>query len=125
MLLWPVTSIEFDTMNKTPWYSINGSRTIRSAFQVNTKRLHGDQFLNVHNPAATFVFSCNTNVQVGEIDHMYYTTLYGSKFTQKEDTQSFTNVSNALARRMNKKVQKGELYIKDSSQDPDFIEGIC
>ena len=44
MLLWPVTSIEFDTMNKTPWYSINGSRTIRSAFQVNTKRLHGDQF---------------------------------------------------------------------------------
>ena len=62
MLLWPLTSIEFDTVNETTWYSIDGSKAIRSAFQVNTKRLKGDQFLNVHNPSASFIFSCNTNV---------------------------------------------------------------
>ena len=70
--------------------------------------------LNVHNPAAIFVFYCNTNVQVSEIDHIYYTTVYGSKSTQKEDTRSFINGINALARRINKKVQENDSETPDS-----------
>ena len=62
-----------------------GSQSERFPFQVKTKRLQGDQLLNVHNSVASFVFSCNTNIQIGELDHMFYNTLYGSKSTQKED----------------------------------------
>ena len=66
---------------------------------------------------------------------MYYNTLYGSKANQKEETKSFMNVSNALARRINKKVAEEEqtdpelnmepTSQKRTTQSPDFVEGLC
>lgn len=112
-------------------HHIDGSITERYPFQVITKRLQGDQFLNVHNTIASYLFSCNTNIQIGEVDHMYYNTLYGSKSTQKEDTRSFMNVSNALSRRITNQIDKNKENISKVNDNrrqedgPDFIEGLC
>ena len=99
------------------WYHIDGSITERYPFQVVTKRLQGDQFLNVHNTIASYLFSCNTNIQIGEVDHMYYNTLYGSKSTQKENTRSFMNVSNALSRRITNQIDKNKGNITRANDD--------
>ena len=81
------------------------------------------------------MFSCNTNIQIGQLDHVFYNTLYGSKANQAEETRSFMNVSNALARRINKKIKENEnltemdIKKKDINQKiekaPDFVEGLC
>ena len=131
MMIWPQTSIEFDLTKKMKWFHIDGSITERYPFQVITKRLQGDQFLNVHNTIASYLFSCNTNIQIGEVDHMYYNTLYGSKSTQKEDTRSFMNVSNALSRRITNQIDKNKENISKVNDNRrqedghDFIEGLC
>ena len=105
MMMWPETSIDFENKDQIEWYFVDGNISKWCPFQVTTKRLQGDQFLNVHNPVTSFVFSCNTNIQIGQLDHVYYNTLYGSKSNQAEETRSFMNVSNALSRRINKKIQ--------------------
>ena len=110
-------SIDYDITSKTTWYSIDSSFSERYPFQIITKRLQDDQFMNVHNPGASFVFSCNTNVQIGKVDHMYYYTLYGSKSTQADDTKSFINVSNALSRRLTKQIEDYKTW-------SDFTEGL-
>ena len=134
MMMWKETTIDFDIKNSIPWLSINGCTSSRCSLQVNPRRLQGDQFLNVHNPAASFVFSCNTNIQIGQVDHMYYNTLYGSKANQKEETRSFMNVSNALAGRIHKKIQEDQTDPQlnmttsknsNSKSAPDFVEGLC
>ena len=79
MMMWPDTSIEFDKKNEIPWHFVDGTMSKWCPFQVITKRLQGDQFLNVHNPVSSYVFSCNTNIQIGQLDHVFYNTLYGSK----------------------------------------------
>ena len=33
------------------------------------------------------MFNCNTNMQIGDISQVYYSTLYGSKSTQKDDSE--------------------------------------
>jgi hypothetical protein len=45
----------------------------------------GCQYINTYNMACSDVFNCNTNVQIGDTSQVYYSTLYGSKSTQKED----------------------------------------
>jgi hypothetical protein len=47
----------------------------------------GSEYVNTYNEALSQVFNCNTNVQVGYIWQIYYSTLYGSKSTQKEESQ--------------------------------------
>lgn len=61
----------------------------------------------------------NTNIQIGDFAHVYYSTLYTSKTTQKDDTASFLAVSNALDRRITKAMNEGT-----ASDEPDFVEGL-
>lgn len=65
------------------------------------------------------------HVQVGKIDHMSNTISYRSKSTRKGDTSSFMNISNALARRINKKCQGNDSEAADSHQAPDFSVSLC
>ena len=82
----------------------------------------GDQSLNTFSPQISGVFGYNTNVQVGDICHMYYNTLYGSKSNQDEDTRDFMSVCNTIARRIKKQKEMSE----DSQDDKsDFCEGLA
>eukprot|EP00956_Cyclotella_meneghiniana_P014586 scaffold21901_cov59-Cyclotella_meneghiniana.AAC.3 len=46
----------------------------------------GSEYLNTFNCALSEVFNCNTNVQIGDVWQVYYSTLCGSNSTQKEDS---------------------------------------
>ena len=100
---------------------------------MNTKRGQGDQFLNTHSVPTRDVLACNTNIQLGSMNHMFYTTCYSSKSTQDEDTKAFQNVSNALIRRINRNIVMRKAQTCDEpnlvddetcKQDPDFVEGL-
>lgn len=76
--------------NAVQWYRLDQGIHLESTpFMVLTRRPMGCQFLNTHNVAASTVFGCNTNVQIGEPCHIYYNAAYAFKDTQKEDSERF------------------------------------
>ena len=85
------------------------------------KRLKADMFLNTHNPIASNIFACNTNVQVGDYGHVFNSTLYSSKNNQKEETRAYLNVSTMFSRRIHYQIQNN-----NSTETPptDFTEGL-
>ena len=114
-----VTRIEFDDENEIQWVKADFSVGLVSPFEVLTHRSPGDYFLNTFNEIISNAIACNTNVQIGDYAHVYYSTLYTSKSTQKEDTLSYLNASNAIVRRISKAVNDDE-----EQRDPDFVEGL-
>ena len=66
-------------------------------------------------------FGYNSNIQIGDVAHIYYNTIYGSKSTQDEDTKDFIKVCNVICRRIQLQ-RENEENIEDSA--PEFIEGL-
>lgn len=67
---------------------------------LRTRRPMGCQYLNTHSIPASAIFGCNTNVQFGSVPHAYYTTLYTSKNTQKDDAEKHRRIGIAVCRRL-------------------------
>ena len=65
------------------------------------KRNMGDQYLNTCSLRLSQTTGYNTNVQFGDVAHIYYNTLYGSKSTQKDDTRGYVSVCTAITNRIN------------------------
>ena len=85
---------------KSQWESILGDKKKVTAFDVVTRCSMGDQFLNTFSLAVSGTFGYNTNLQIGDIAHVYYNTLYGSKSNQDTNTRGFVRLCNTLSRRM-------------------------
>ena len=64
------------------------------------KQEMGCQYINTYNMACSDVLNCNTNVQIRDISHVYYSTLYGSKSTQKEDSERVQHILIAVMKRL-------------------------
>ena len=88
-------------------------------FEVVVFRHLGDEFVNVFNKVLASLVGSNTNIQIGDFAQVYYSTLYTSKTTQKEDTASFLAVSSALDKRLARALAEGR-----ESAEPDFVEGL-
>ena len=75
------TVLEFDKdeANEVIWYYLEKPPCKITGFRIKQKRTHGDQFLNTHSIPTRDLLACNTNVQLGCINHMYYATHYASK----------------------------------------------
>jgi len=56
--------------------------------------------MNTHNVAISEVFNCNTNVTIGEPDCVYYTTVYETKNTQKDNSEHVQNIANTTNKRL-------------------------
>ena len=63
-----------------------------TSFKIMLKRNMGHQLLNTCSLGLSESTGYNTNVQVGDIRHIFYNTLYGSKSTQKDDTRGYIAV---------------------------------
>lgn len=101
------------------------------AFTVFPQRDFGDQYLNVHSKIMSNIFACNTNVQIGDIGHLFYNTIYTSKTTQGEDSRNFLFISNAYAMAFQRQIEKQQKESNGSSastsssdEAPDFVEGL-
>jgi hypothetical protein len=79
--------VEGDWITMTPW-------------SLNLKRPIGCEYINQHNPVISEVFNCNSNIQIGDPSHVFYSTLYSSKNTQAEDADRAKRVTIAIIRRL-------------------------
>ena len=116
------TYIAFDTDGGVSWHQLNmgeGGVDTMCPFEVVVFRHLGDEFVNVFNKVLASLVGSNTNIQIGDFAQVYYSTLYTSKTTQKEDTASFLAVSSALDKRLARALAEGR-----ESAEPDFVEGL-
>ena len=81
----------------------------------------GDQFQNTFNSTVSGTFGYNTNIQIRDVAHIYYNTMYGSKSNQDEDTRDFIKVCNVISRRLAAQKEKEE---NEEDSTPEFIEGL-
>ena len=108
------------------WYSIDGNDNKAKPWIVEPKRSMGSQYINTHNGAPARALNCNTNVQIGDLSSIFYTTLYSTKDTQKEDCEAPQRVQNVCTKRL----LKAEAELLDGTREPDevhdgFVEGLC
>ena len=66
------------------FYSLDGPTNKVYLLMVLPKRPMGCQFINAHSHLISAVFNFNTNISIGDVSHVYYTTLYTIKTTQEE-----------------------------------------
>ena len=50
--------------------------------------------MKTHNVAVSEVFNCNINATIGGPDCVYYTKVYGTKTTKKDDSEHVQNIAN-------------------------------
>ena len=113
-----VTKIHFRDKN-VPWYSWNGRKRERSLYFIEQKRSNADLFGNIHSPAISNVFGCNTNVAacVDGGSPMYLTN-YTSKNTQEEDSAAVANAAKHIIRNLQRSLQAhGQLFGDESLAD--------
>jgi hypothetical protein len=85
---------------KSYWYHHDGTHHNVCSFDICTKRQAWDVFVNTNNPSTTKIFGYNNNICIGNINTLYYCTLYRSKSNQEEETYPYVKVLEAVAHRL-------------------------
>jgi hypothetical protein len=102
-------------VNEILWYSLVGSTREICPFIVLPKRPMGCQYINLHNSPILNVFNSNTNIQIGDVLQVFYSTLYTSKSTQEEDSEHQLQIGCAIIKRMKRLLE--ESSSRESSDD--------
>ena len=107
------------------WNMLDGNDREVTSFEIMLKRGMGSQYLNTCSLGLSETSGYNSNVQVGDVAHIYYNTLYGSKSTQADDTRGYVGVCTAMTKRI-KKQEKEALEEGENveSISHDFTEGL-
>lgn len=108
-----------DIANEVPWYRLSEPHIKwMSPWMLTPQRELGCEYVNTFNCALSEIFNCNTNVQIGDVWQVYYSTLYGSKSTQKEDSDQVQRILQSTVRRL-AKIEENIITGKDNSENPD------
>ncbi len=111
------------------WYSLDGSTRKMCPFLIFPRRPMGSQYVNPHNSAILNVLNCNTNIQIGDVSQVFYSTLYTSKSTQEEDSEKQLRIGRAVMKRIQRLLndQNSEGTLKDNhvTSESSFREGLC
>jgi hypothetical protein len=97
------------------WYHLDGSYHNVCSYEILAKRDSWDVFVNVNNPVVSEVLGYNNNVCMGNINTLYYCTLYTSKSNQEEETYPYMKALEAVASRL-RRVQENESESNISSR---------
>jgi hypothetical protein len=124
--------IEWGDSNEVDWEMVHGPPRRVCAFSVLPQRTFGDQYLNTHNRIISNLFACNNNVQIGDIAHLFYNTLYTGKDTQRDDAQKWIDVSTSFSkcivrearRRQQEQEASDGIDGVDTDEEPDFLRGL-
>ena len=118
---------ELDHECKVPWHRFKDPEVVwLSPWTLLPKREMGCQYINTYNIACSDVFNCNTNIQIGDISQVYYSTLYGSKSTQKEDSERVQRILIAVMKRLLKieeDIMLGKRNIHNANDE--FTKSLC
>jgi hypothetical protein len=120
---WPGTSLEIeaeldDESNVTTWYRLNTDPMKSTPYVLQTKRPMGCQYMNTHSIPVSAVFGCNTNVQLGGPVHLFYSTVYAGKSTQKEDSDKHIVIGTQVCRRLWRMRSNAQVNAMQSPQQP-------
>ncbi len=91
----------------------------------------GCQYINPHNSPILNVFNFNTNIQIGDVSQVFYSTLYTSKSTQEEENEKQLQIGRALIKRMKRLLEvisSRESFNDGCNQatlEPSFCMRIC
>ena len=120
-----------DGSNVEDWHRLDQSEPLQTTpYLVETKRTMGSQFINTHSMPVSFVMTCNTNMQVGVVAHLFYATAYAFKDTQKEDSERFIRIGTQVIKRLLRMKHIAmenaarENRVLEEEQEPDFGEGL-
>ncbi|KAL7451819.1 hypothetical protein ACHAWC_004215 [Mediolabrus comicus] len=97
-------------------HHLNGEVEQKSPYAILPRRRNGGQFLNQHSVPISDVLACNTNVTLGDASHTFYTTLYKSKDTQREDKMAYHRVHASLGRRLWRAQQRQQQQEKERNE---------
>ena len=113
--------------NVVEWYRlVQGDILHVPPWLVMTKRPMGCQYMNTHNKYISQVLCCNTNIQCGDRSHVYYSTCYCGKNTQKEDRERSDRTNHACSKRLYKQQQQvADGTLNKGSLKDGFVEGLC
>ena len=102
--------VEGDTLHIKPWL-------------LYPKRPMGCEYINQHSHAVSEVFNCNSNIQIGDPSHVFYSTLYTSKSTQEDDANRQKRIAMAIVRRL---IHQEKLILASQCENipTGFTEGI-
>ncbi len=91
----------------------------------------GCQYINPHNSLILNVFNFNTNIQIGDVSQVFYSTSYTGKSTQEEDSEKQLQIGRDVIKRM-KRLLEESTFRETSSDDcnhatlePSCREGLC
>ena len=83
----------------------------------------GSEYINQHSYVVSEVLNCNSNIQIGDPTHVFYSTLYTSKSTQEDDSNRQKRIAMAIVRRLLR--QERMVLSGESERIPGgFSEGI-
>ena len=102
--------VEGDTLFSKPWL-------------LYPKRPMGCEYINQHSHAVSEVFNCNSNIQIGDPSHVFYSTLYTSKSTQDDDSNRQKRIAMSIVRRLIRQ-EKNAMSGHIERIPEGFIEGI-
>ena len=89
---------ELDPEVLVPWHRLKDSEVVwLLPWHLIPKCDVGCEYINANNRACSGIFHCNPNIQIGNVSQVYYSTLYGSISTQKQDGERvhFTQLSDS------------------------------
>ena len=117
-----------ENKNSTPWNKLSDPHVQWiSPWMLVTQRDIGSEYMNTFNCALSELFNCNTNIQIGDVWQVYYSTLYGSKSTQKEDSDRVQRILQTVVRRLSKLEEDILLGRKSDTIGPEdsFTKALC
>ena len=108
------------------WHRLDGDSIEMAPWMVLPRRPMGCQSINTHNVALSEFLNCNTNIQIGDMSQVYYSTLYNSKSTQAEDSERQQRVGHTIIKRL-LRIEEEILEGKRKPEDVQdgFVEGLC
>lgn len=119
------TKLDFDHSNGSTTYTkfIKKHEVTTVPWILCPKRPIGCEFVNQHSHIISEILNCNSNIQVGDPSQVFYSTLYSSKSTQKEDAERQQRIAKCVIRRLIRQehmILMGEL----TPQQTEFAKGI-
>jgi hypothetical protein len=89
------------------------------------KRPMGCQFINAHNKPISEFFNFNTNIRIGDMLQVFYSTLYTSKTTQDEDSKKQLHLGCAVIKRIRHLLDENQTnHCDQTTSEPSFGEGL-
>ena len=107
------------------WNMLDGKDRQVTSFDIMLKKSMGDQYLNTCSIGLSETSGYNSNLQIGDLAHVYYNTLYNTKSTQAADTRGYVSVCTAMTNCIRK--QERELLEEGNGLEEtahDFSEGL-